>query len=101
MSRTLRLLLGVLIAAMLATAIGCGEGSNSGRSRAADTRTPGQYFRDRQASTMTPNGKILMNSVEERPGEIEYKTEDGKRWRVTYSKRADGTYQYGTPDEIK
>ena len=50
---------------------------------------------------MTPNGKIMIDTVIERDGKIEYATEDGKRWRVGYSKRADGTYQYGTPDELK
>jgi hypothetical protein len=50
---------------------------------------------------MTPNGKIMIDTVIEKDSKIEYATEDGKRWRVSYSKRADGTYQYGTPDEMK
>ena len=50
---------------------------------------------------MTPNGKIVTESVNEKDGKIEYKTEDGKKWRVNYSKRTDGTYQYGTPEEVK
>lgn len=50
---------------------------------------------------MTPYGRILTDSVEEKDGKIEYQTEDSKTWRVNYSKRADGTYQYGTPEEVK
>jgi hypothetical protein len=103
MSHPCRLFLGVLIAAILATAIGCGGDSSSGASKppGADTRAPGQYFKEQQANTTTPNGMILTDSVEEKDGKILYKTEDGKQWRVGYSKRADGTYQYGTPEETK
>src|SRR5437763_1743714 len=105
MSQSFRLFLGLFIATMLATSIGCGGGNSGGNSppaaKSADTRTPGQYFKEQQVSTMTPNGKIMTDSVEEKDGKIQYKTDDGKQWRVTYSKRADGTYQYGTPEEVK
>src|SRR5262245_701379 len=87
----------VLIAVAFVFAGGCG-GSSTTKS---DTRNAGQYFKEQQANTMTPHGKIMTDSVVEKDGKIEYKTEDGKHWRVTYSKRADGTYQYGMPDEVK
>jgi hypothetical protein len=77
---------------------------NSGTSRTEnvlDTRTPGQYFKERQASTITPNGKIMTDTVAEKNGKIEFNTQDGKRWSVDATKRTDGTYQYGTPDEVK
>lgn len=38
------------------------------------------------------------NVVQEKDGKIRYKTEDGKQWRVTYSKQADGTYEYAMPE---
>ena len=50
---------------------------------------------------MTPNGRIMTDTVEEKDGKIEYQTDDGKKWRVEYSKQADGTYHYRTPDEVK
>src|SRR5262245_31808027 len=36
--------------------------------QAPDTRTPAQYFRERQAETITPHGRILIDSVEEEDG---------------------------------
>lgn len=64
-------------------------------------KSPVQHFKAKQGSTMTPNGKIKLASVKEVGDKIEYQTEDGKRWRVGYSKRADGTYEYQTPDAVK
>jgi hypothetical protein len=90
----------LVLAAMLGTLIGCG-GSETRSGKIPDTRSAAQYFKEQQGTTVTPNGKIQTDTVEEKGGQIEYKTEDGKKWRVTYSKRADGTYQYGTPDEVK
>jgi hypothetical protein len=102
MKQSFRLFLTVIIAAVLAFSIGCsGSTSRSSSSKSPDTRTPAQYFKDEQVSTMTPNGKILTDSVTEKDGKIEYRTEDGKQWRVGYQKRADGTYQYLTPEEVK
>jgi hypothetical protein len=83
--------------AMLLVAAGCGGGGGAGKG--TDTRTPGQYFKEHQASTVTPHGKIVTSSVEEIDGKIRYRTEDNKKWRVGYSKRVDGTYEYGTPQE--
>lgn len=95
-----RFLRRVIVLSTLAAASGCGGGKPT-PARSHDPRTPGQYFKEQQSSTMTPNGKIMTGTVADRDGKIEYATEDGKRWRVSYSKRADGTYQYGTPDEMK
>jgi hypothetical protein len=102
MHKLLRIVLGVALIAGFASAVGCGPPvSTVGVTSAAIKRTAGQYFKDQQSATMTPNGKIMIDTVAEKDGKIEYATEDGKRWRVSYSKRADGTYQYGTPDEMK
>lgn len=99
----MRLLLHVLLGVGLVIGSGSAVGCCNSKTTSAppDTRTPGQYFKDQQSATMTPNGKIMTDSVTERDGKIEYGTEDGKRWRVRYSKQADGTYQYGTPEEVK
>jgi hypothetical protein len=104
MHQLLRVLLGAVLIAGLASAVGCGPTPSSGSgstTKVVVERTPGQYFKDQQSATMTPNGKIMIGTVTEKDGKIEYATEDGKRWRVSYSERADGTYQYGTPDEVK
>jgi hypothetical protein len=78
-----------------------GRGGCGWPAETPDTRTPGQYFRDEQEATVTPHGRILTDSVEERDGKIEYSTQDGRRWRVGFSKRADGTYEYETPEAVK
>ncbi len=90
----------VVSAAVLAVAVGCGAGCGPA-GKATDPLTPAQYFRLHQGATVTPYGKVVIDSVAERGGKIEFNTEDGQRWRVGYFKRADGTYDYGTPDEVK
>lgn len=82
-----------------ALASGCGGGDPPKKKE--DTRSKVEYFRDTQGPTMTPHGKIKMDSVEEKNGKIQYQTEDSKKWRVDMTKQADGTYRYGTPDEVK
>ena len=97
MSPLIRALRAFILLAVTASVIGCG-GSTTPTS--APTRTPAEHFRQEQANTMTPHGRIDTGSVTEQDGKIGYRTEDGKRWEVDYSKRADGTYQYGTPSEV-
>jgi hypothetical protein len=75
---------------------GCG-----GYAKAPDTRSKVEYFRAKQGVTVTPHGKIKMDTVTEVDGKIQYQTEDGRRWRVEMAKQADGTYQYGAPTEVK
>jgi hypothetical protein len=98
-------LAGMLAALLIATAIGCGGkgggNANGGTAEPPDARTPVEYFRDTQSATITPHGRVLADTATERDGKMEYATEDGKQWRVGYSKRADGMYQYGTPEEVK
>ncbi len=105
MNTLYRCLCPALFVAILVMGLGCGGGGGGGGgtgiSRVPDTRTPAQYFKEQQAFTVTPHGKILTDTVTEQDGRIRYATEDGKQWSVGYSKRADGTYQYGTPDHIK
>ena len=89
-----------LFVTILASGLGCSNGT-LGANKVPDSRTPAQYFKDRQTATVTPHGKIRMNSVEEKDGKIRYQTEDGKMWGVEYSKQADGSYQYGTPETVR
>jgi hypothetical protein len=86
----------VTIAIPLVAGAGCGHSSSE-----PDTRTPEQYFREQQAATVTPHGKIVEGSVQQQSDKIEYRTEDGRRWRVGYSSHAGGGYHFDTPEEIK
>lgn len=63
-------------------------------------KSPLQYFRDELGGAMMTHGRILADSIEENNGRIQYKTEDGKKWRVSYRKLPDGNYKYDTPDDI-
>lgn len=92
---------GVAVAALVTLTTGCGGPGGSATGDARDARTPQQYFKEQQVNTMTPNGKIMTDSVTEQEGKIRYQTEDGKQWRVGYAKRADGTYHYTTPEQVK
>ena len=86
-----------LLLAVVLTA-GCGQSDGGGKGgRAPDTHTPLQYFKEEQAATVTPHGRIRTGTVTERSGNIEYETDNGMKWSVSYTKRADGTYRYGTP----
>lgn len=79
--------------------LGCG--GNQGPTPKSVSPSPAQHFREHQGSTVTPHGKIRIGTVEEKDGKIQYQTEDGRKWRVPYTRRADDTYQYGTPEEVK
>ncbi len=89
----------LIIAVTLAASSGCGSSKAPPRDPPLPP-TPAEYFRAHQVNTVTPHGKIDIHSVKEATGKIQYKTMDGKQWRVTYSKNADGTYGYGTPETI-
>ena len=86
----------VAVGAILFAQAGCDGGG-----RGTAVPTPGEYFRRNQAPTVTPNGRIKLTTVKEVGDEIRYETADGKRWRVGYSKRADGTYEYRTPAPVE
>lgn len=81
---------------------GCGKTDNDSQKvqKVTDSRTPAQYFKEEQVATVTPHGHIRTDTVTERDGRIEYSTDNGMKWSVTYSKRADGTYRYDTPEQL-
>lgn len=87
----------LLLLALLAS--GCGGAGNDSR-KPIDTRTAVQYFKEEQTATVTPHGRIRTDTVTERDGRIEYETDNGMKWTVAYSKRADGTYRYDTPERL-
>jgi hypothetical protein len=90
----------LMVFCIVAVNSGC-DGSKS-TTKTEDTRSKVEYFRDTQAATMTPHGKIKMETIQETSnGRIQYQTVDGKTWRVDMTKQADGTYRYGMPDEVK
>jgi hypothetical protein len=88
----------VVLAGAAVLAAGCDGKPTTGVGADA---TAARYFREHQADTETPNGRIVTDSVEAAGGTIKYRTADGKAWRVKYTRRADGTYQYGTPEEVR
>jgi hypothetical protein len=85
------------LAVLTVAVVGCGDTTPT-TAPPPDTRSAAEYFREQQAGTVTPHGRVLADTVGEADGRLEYATEDGRRWRVAYSKRADGTYRYGTPE---
>jgi hypothetical protein len=96
---TVRLFLMIFCVVTLSS--GCGGGSKTTLKK-EDARSNLEYFRDTQGATITPHGKIKMDTIQEASdGRIQYQTEDRKTWRVLMTKQADGTYRYGTPDEMK
>lgn len=90
----------LILAAFLAA--GCAPGGGGGGApKPPDTRTALQYFKDEQAATVTPHGRIRTDTVTQSGDRIEYSTDNGMKWSVTYTKRADGTYRYNTPERIE
>lgn len=98
MNRRRAVLLFLAAAAALSAGAACHRSTSSAH---RPDLSPAEHFKVHQAPTMTPHGKILMDSVTENDGRIYYTTEDGRRWRVAYAKRPDGTYRYETPDEVR
>lgn len=89
----------ILLGAFMAAFVGCDDRRTT--ARMGDDRSPVQYFKEQQKDTVTPNGRIVVDSVESADGKIRYRTEDGKTWRVGYTRRADGTFRFDTPEEVK
>jgi hypothetical protein len=88
---------GILASLLVGGLAGCGGETPP----SPTTRSKVQIFKDDQGATMTPHGKIRLESVQEVNGRIQYQTDEGKTWQVDMTKKADGTYQYGTPDEVR
>jgi hypothetical protein len=98
MKQLLRCILLVLVIALL-----CGARCN----RPAKVTVPSkpltklEYFKEKQAATMTPHGTIDLTSVKETPEGVEYRTTDGNTWRVTMERAGDGWRTRGDPEPVK
>jgi hypothetical protein len=88
MSRVLRVLaIGVVTAVLLP---GCKE-----------KKGPVDYFKETQTQTVTPHGRIRMQTVTEvSGGRIQYETDDGSVIQVRYEATKDG-YRYSDPQRVK
>jgi len=92
----------VLVGLLIVTGTGmtsC-ENARSRTSRAKVIRTKAEYFKAKQANTMTPYGAIDMESVKETSNGVEYTTADGKRWKVIMEPVGVG-YKIREPEQIK
>jgi hypothetical protein len=59
-----------------------------------------QFKRD-QAATVTTHGPIEMDSVNETPSGVSYKTKDGSAFSVDVSTGPDGSQRFGEPVPVK
>jgi hypothetical protein len=76
--------------------------SCGGSSTPSKPLSPVDYFKKKQGGISTPHGKIQGDSVREgQDGKIQYRTENGTNWQVEMKQKADGTYSYGEPVEVK
>jgi hypothetical protein len=60
-----------------------------------------EFFTQTQKNTNTPHGKIDMNSVQETADGVEYRTADGRHWKVVLERTPTGWRVRGDPEEIK
>jgi len=80
------------ILAVVLVAIASGCGSNS------PPPTRPERFKRAHAATVTPFGRIDLDSVEEiSEAEIGYRTSDGSKWKVNMDESADGLPRFGQP----
>jgi hypothetical protein len=64
--------------------------------------TKAEYFKEKQAATMTPHGAIDMTSVTETADGVEYTTTDGNRWHVVLEPTPGGGWRVrGDPEPVK
>jgi len=97
----MRRLCAVFVILSLALApLGCRPRKESSPFSASTSRV--EHFKERQAATELTHGRIRLDSVEESAdGRIRYQTTDGKTWLVEMTPDANGSYRYGTPEEVK
>jgi hypothetical protein len=87
----------LLCAALLALpACGGGPGGGPGKASAAAEHPLVRQFKQDQEHARTPHGEVVLGSVRHAGGAtVEYRTADGKLWRVDMRPRADGSeYAY-------
>jgi hypothetical protein len=63
---------------------------------------PVEHFREIQANTPTPYGRVMPETATRTPdGSSGSKTEDGEGWKVSATPNADQGFTCGTPSEIR
>jgi hypothetical protein len=88
------------VALLLALAVACAAETGCRPRTKVGTDKPitkVEYFRAKQANTTTTHGKIVLESVKETKDGVEYKTEDGKRWRIKMEPTEGNNYRFGEP----
>src|SRR5262249_29292806 len=97
----MRTLLTAVLVGVLLVSAGCRPTKDPAPTLAA--RKPAtskvDYFKQSQAAGMTPHGSIDMSSVKETPDGVEYRTIDGKRWKVKMEP-VGSEYRYHDVEEI-
>jgi len=61
---------------------------------------PAEQFVQDQEGIVTRHGRIEPSSVQANEGQLQYKTTDGRAWRVSKTDRPDGTRDYSIPEEV-
>ena len=90
-----RLLRIVLCLCAFVIVSGCGSKSES-KSKPA---TPAEIFKQEQAGTMTPHGKIVPGSIRNgSDGRVKYGTSDGTTWQTRMIKHGDGSRSWAEPE---
>lgn len=80
----------LLAAAVCLGLVGCSPDERPDKTQMA----PVEYFRATQANTITPDGPILMSTVQEvGPNLLQYETAEGGVYQVRYSSQGEG-YRY-------
>jgi len=77
----------LLAAVMCLAVVGCLPDGRPDKTQMA----PVDYFRATQANTITPDGPILMSTVQEvAPNVLQYETAEGGVYQVRYSNQGEG-----------
>jgi hypothetical protein len=81
--------------AVLGALLGLSAGCGGARDERPKAQNPVQYFRQTQANTSTPNGRILLDTVHlSGPNLLRYQTEDGSWFELRYQEDPSGGYRY-------
>ena len=68
---------------------------------APEPKTPVEWFRAKQADVKLTEGRTInISTVEEKDSKIYFTDSTNRRWRVGYTKQADGTYSFSTPEPV-
>lgn len=84
---------------VLTLCVGCGAANP--QVERSSTEDPVDYFRQTQANTITPNGRILLDTVRQSgPNVLCYQTEDGCWFETRYHEVPTGGFRYSNARQI-